>query len=32
MDFHGVEDGYHKRGSQKDLYQLIKDSDKVLTF
>lgn len=32
MDLHGVEEGYHKRGTQKELYQLIKESDKVLAF
>jgi hypothetical protein len=32
MDLHGVEEGYHKRGTQKDLYQLIKESDKLVTF
>ena len=32
MDLHGVEEGYHKRGSQKDLYDLIKGSDRILSF
>jgi hypothetical protein len=32
MDLHGVEEGYHKRASQKDLYDLIKGSDKILSF
>lgn len=32
MDLHGVKEGYHKRSTQKVLYGLIKDSDKVVTF
>ena len=32
MDLHGVKEGYHKKGTQNDLYNLIKESDKVLTF
>jgi hypothetical protein len=32
MDLHGVKDGYHKRATQKDLYEVIKESDKILTF
>jgi len=32
MDLHGVQEGYHKRGTQNDLYKLIKASDKLLTF
>ena len=32
MDLHREEEGYHKRGSQKVLYDLIKESDKIITF
>lgn len=32
MDLHGVKEGYHKRSTQKALYELIRQSDKVLTF
>jgi|YNPBryantNP2012_1023418.scaffolds.fasta_scaffold01968_3 hypothetical protein len=32
MDLHGVKEGYQKRGTQKELYQLIKESDKVISF
>ncbi len=32
MDLYGVKEGYHKRGTQKDLYRLIKASDKVVSF
>lgn len=32
MDLHGVKEGYHKRGTQKDLYALIKESEKVISF
>ncbi len=33
MSFHGVEeDGYLRKGTQKDLYEAIKKSDKVLCF
>lgn len=32
MDLHGVKEGYHQRGTQKDLYDLIKESDKVLSY
>ncbi len=32
MDLHGVKEGLHKRGTQKLLYDLIKTSDKVLSF
>ncbi len=32
IDLHGVKEGYHKKGTQKDLYNLIKESDKIITF
>lgn len=32
MDLHGVKESYHKRGTQKDLYKLIEECDKILTF
>jgi len=32
MELHGVKEGYHKQGTQKDLYSLIKESDKIITF
>jgi hypothetical protein len=32
MDLHGVKEGYHSRATQKKLYELIRESDKVLTF
>jgi len=32
MDLHGVKEGYHKRGTQKNLYDLIKGADKIITF
>lgn len=32
MDLHGVKEGYHKKATQKTLYDLIKESDKILTF
>ncbi len=32
MDLHGVKEGYHKKGTQKNLYDLIKESDKIITF
>ncbi|KUJ95397.1 MAG: hypothetical protein PWR24_1578 [Desulfonauticus sp.] len=32
MELHEVKEEYHKRGTQKDLYRLIMESDKVLTF
>ncbi len=32
MDLHGVEDGYHTRAKQIDLYTLIKKSDKIISF
>jgi hypothetical protein len=32
MDLHGVKKGYPKRGTQKTLYDLIKESDKIITF
>ena len=30
MDLHGVQEEYHKRGTQKNLYNLIKESDKIV--
>jgi hypothetical protein len=32
MDLHGVKGGYHRRETQRTLYDLIKESDKILTF
>ncbi len=32
MSLHGVEEGYHKKSTQKKLYELIKESHKILTF
>jgi hypothetical protein len=32
MDLHGVEAGYHQRAKQIDLYRLIAESDRVITF
>ncbi len=32
MDLHGVEEGHHKRATQKDLYEMIKECDKIITF
>ena len=32
LDLHGVKEGYHNRGTQKDLYNLIKESQKVISF
>jgi hypothetical protein len=32
MDLHGVKEGYHKRGTQKNLYDLIQKSDKIITY
>ena len=32
MDLHGVKEGYHKSGTQKNIYDLIKKSDKIITF
>lgn len=32
MDLHGVKEGYHKRSTQKVLYDLIKESDKTISF
>jgi hypothetical protein len=32
MDLHGVKEGYHKKGTQRDLYNLIKESDKIISF
>ena len=32
MDLHGVKEGYHKRETQKTLYNLIKNSDKIISF
>ncbi len=32
MDLHGVKEGFSKRGTQKLLYDLIKSSDRVISF
>jgi hypothetical protein len=32
MALHGVKEGYHKSGTQNTLYDLIKKSDKIITF
>ena len=32
LDLHGVEAGYHQRAKQTDLYQLIVESDRLVTF
>jgi hypothetical protein len=32
MDLHGVEAGYHQRAKQTDLYRLITESDRVISF
>ncbi len=32
MDLHGVEGGFAKRGTQKRLYDLIKSSDRFISF
>lgn len=32
MDLHGVEEGFHKRGTQKNLYEIIKDSERIVSF
>ncbi len=32
LDLHGVEEGYHQRAKQIDLYNLIQLSDKVISF
>jgi len=32
MDLHGVKESYHKRATQMNLYDLIKKSDKIITF
>jgi len=32
LDLHGVKDSYHQRGTQKDLYALIQESDRVISF
>ena len=32
LELHGVKEGYHKRGTQKNLYDLVKESDKIVTF
>jgi hypothetical protein len=32
MDLHGVKKGYHKRGTQKNLYDLVEENEKILTF
>ncbi len=29
---HGVKEGCHERGTQKTLYDLLKDSDKIIIF
>ena len=31
MDIHGVKEGYHKMATQKNLYDIIKESDKIIT-
>ena len=31
MDLHGVKEGYHKRGTQKNLYDLVRESDRLLS-
>jgi hypothetical protein len=32
MELRGVKESYHKRGTQKTLYDLIKESDEIITF
>lgn len=32
MDLHGVKEGYHQRATQKTLYNLIKESEKLIIF
>jgi len=32
MDLHGVKEGYNKKATQKALFDLIKESDKILSF
>lgn len=32
MDLHGVKEGYHKRATQKNLYELIKENDRILSY
>jgi len=32
MDLHGVKEGYHKKGTQQNLYALIKESDKIISY
>ena len=32
MELHGVKEGYHKKATQKKLYELIKESDKIISF
>jgi hypothetical protein len=32
MDLHGVKESYHKKATQKTLYDLIKESDKIFSF
>jgi hypothetical protein len=32
MDLHGVKENCHKRATQKTLYDLIKESDKIISF
>lgn len=31
MDLHGVKEGYHQQSTQKVLYDLIKESDRIVT-
>lgn len=31
MDLHGVKEGYHQRGTQQALYDLMKESDKIIS-
>ena len=32
LELHGVKEGYHKKATQKKLYELIKESDKIISF
>ncbi len=32
MALHGVEEGFHKKATQKDLYALIQKADRILSF
>jgi len=32
MDLYGVEEGFHKRAKQIDLYNLIVESDRLVSF